>query len=224
MLITDINRIFAFTSDLSDLLPLVFFALLSKEKQRQLIPLGVYLLANCLLKIISLSLNIVGNINNMIINNMVIYHVMAFTEFAFLLSYYKVIVPIATKSFNLIMYFILFVNASNTFFLQPVVQFNSYAWSINSIVLIVFGLLYLNELYKNVEEIRLERHATFIINSAILFYLSGSLFTYILGWDILSKYDNGFFHNAWIIKSSSDILKSILLVYGLWLTRSIAIN
>jgi len=82
------------------------------------------------------------------------------------------------------------------------------------------GLLYLFRLYKNDEDYTpLENRPDFIVTVGWLIYASGSLFTYLMGTEILSGKPEGFFYNAWIFQSVSNLSKNIIVSYGLWLMR-----
>lgn len=145
------------------------------------------------------------------------FHLLALVEVGFLYCFYNLTL------FNKIYYSglaaMLLINVLNTLFIENLSEFNSTAWSINSILLMAFGLAYLLKLYQRIEAIRLERDPVFVINSGILMYCSGSLFTYILGSEILSGDPRGFFHNAWLIQCISNITRNFIAGYGLWLTR-----
>jgi len=114
---------------------------------------------------------------------------------------------------------IVLLNLMNSLFLQTIDKFNSNAWSINTIVLIGVALYYLFELFSQQETLEFEKSPTIIIISGLLIYFSGSLFLYIVSSKVLSKEAQGFFFNAWLIRSGSDIIKSIFLTLGLWMAK-----
>jgi hypothetical protein len=104
--------------------------------------------------------------------------------------------------------------------LKKPTDFNSYAWALNMGVIMVMGIIYLFRLYNNENDRSpLEQRPDFLINAGWLIYASGSLFTYLLGIEILSGKAAGFFHNAWIFTCISNIFKNILITYGLWRAR-----
>ena len=150
---------------------------------------------------------------------MPLYHVLAILEFIFLFFFYRSIfnftLPLALGVA------IVGINIYNSLFIQCYLEFNSIAWSINTIFLMAFGLLYLYQLYRESESSLpiLTRHSLFIINSGFLLYFAGSLFTYLLGANILSKEAIGFFHNGWIIQCFANIIRNTLVGYGLWIAR-----
>jgi hypothetical protein len=81
------------------------------------------------------------------------------------------------------------------------------------------GLAVFHRLFVSLEVIHLEKDATFVITSGWMIYFAGALFTYIFSSRILSGQTGDFFHNAWIIQSFSNILKNLIVSYGLWLVR-----
>lgn len=77
------------------------------------------------------------------------------------------------------------------------------------------AFLYLYKLYASIEDVAIESHSGFIINAGFLIYFAGSLFTYLLGWYILSQKPQGFFANGWIIQSLANIVKNVIVLYGI---------
>jgi len=98
-------------------------------------------------------------------------------------------------------------------------QFNSLSWTFTILFLLCMGLLYLRKLYQDLENIKLDKHPLFIINAGLLIYFAGSLFTNIFGAKILSQEAKDFFHKAWINQSFSNLVKNLIVGYGLWLAR-----
>jgi hypothetical protein len=112
------------------------------------------------------------------------------------------------------------LNAVNSIFIQSIFTFNSWAWSMNMVVLMIIGITYLFKLYNNEnDDSPLELRPNFIITAGWLIYASGSLFTYLLGIPILSGKAAGFFHNAWTFQCVSNLFKNVLISYGLWRAR-----
>jgi hypothetical protein len=79
----------------------------------------------------------------------------------------------------------------------------------------VMAFIYLYALYFKAEDVAIESHSGFIINTGFLIYFAGSLFTYLLGWYILSRTPSGLFANGWIIQSISNICKNAIITYGI---------
>lgn len=203
----------SYISDLADWFPLIVYMTLDQQKRRSYHLLGAYLFINSILKTSTFII-----LNVVLVNTLPVYHVLALSEFFFLFLFFSQALGWQKWKW-LVVFVIISLNIGNTIFLQPVHEFNSYSWAANSLVLVAMGLLVLYRIYVDMEDVSLHHYPLFIITSAVLIYLAGSLFTYILGSDILSKEAKSVFHNAWIIRSISDIVKSILLLAGLWVLK-----
>lgn len=150
--------------------------------------------------------------------NMPAYHLLAAVEVVMLYAFYaRITYPRGPKGWMVGLLVLLF--ALNSIFIEPLDQFNSFAWTFGILFLLCLGLGYLYKLYDNLENIHLPTHPLFVINTGFLIYFAGSLFTYILGSRILSEEAKGFFHNGWVIQSFSTIIKNTIAGYGLWLAR-----
>ena len=151
-------------------------------------------------------------------NNMILFHLLAIVEVVVLYYFYHRIIFNRSPKLLVIAVLIL-INVANSMFNEGIMEFNSTAWSLDIIFLLSLGLMYLYRVYQDLESVPLDRSPLFIINTGLLLYFSGSLFTYILGSKILSKESQDFFHNAWIIQSLANIIKNVAISYGLWLAK-----
>lgn len=146
------------------------------------------------------------------------FHLLAGVELVCIFLFYdKILYPPNTRRLWLAI-----LVALNLFYLLlwgDLNSFNSITWSMNTVVFIVLGFAYYYQLYQQNETILIERHPLFFINAAFLIYASGSFFTYLFGWEILSGPMTDFFHNAWAIQSIATLVKNLILVYGLWLYK-----
>lgn len=214
------NVILSHVSDLSDWLPFIVWILLENKKKNQYKLLGAYFFLLGFFKSTTLILLLIKGQYN----TMPFYHAMAIGEVSLLFLFLTREIFNRDKIQLFVLAFILALNIVNTFLFQSFNEFNSNAWALNTIVLIGFGLYSLLQLFKKSESVELEKSDEFIITAGLLLYFSGSLFLYIVSSEVLSKEASGFFHNAWIIRSSSDIIKSIILTYGLWVACSNKMN
>lgn len=153
-------------------------------------------------------------------NTLSFYHILAVFEFTALLFYYKQTTPLSSRSAFLILLPVIIFNIVNSIFFQKMNEFNSYAWGVNTFVLMVMAFLYLYTLYLRIEDVAIETHSGFIINAGFLVYFGGSLFTYLLGWYILSQEPSGLFANGWIIQAIANICKNCIVTYGITLSYS----
>lgn len=209
--IAKVSILIASISDISECLPL-FFWLKYGRKDGAYGILGIFFLISAILKITSLVTAELG------IYNMPIYHALACLQIVMVYAFYAKLRG-DRLSYSIIGMLVMF-NLFNSFWLQDLAQFNSIAWSVNMLVLLAIGLLYLFRIYNNDQDHSpLESRPDFIITTAWLLYASGSLFTYLMSTDILSGQPEGFFNNAWMLESISNIVKNLIISYGIWLTR-----
>ncbi len=212
MTLTQWNTILSHIGDFVETLPLIPFLLLSKAKKREYRFLGIYFFIGASLKLVSYFVASKG------INSLFIYHLLALVEFTFLFAFltqfttYKQIKVLTM----LIVWTINIVASTRPDALQ---QFNSMPWTINTLILICACFYSLYGLYTHSYKSWHEVRPQFTVVSGLLIYLTGSLFTYILGWQILSKVLQGFFANGWIINSISNLIKDFTVAAGLFLLR-----
>lgn len=211
MELRDWNLLVSTASDLSDLLPLFF---LMRVSERSLKILRIYFLGSSIIKLITIAM--VFGFGSP--NTLPFYHILAVFEFTVLLFYFKQTIPVNTHLTYLILLVVIAFNVVNSVYFQRINEFNSYTWGVNTFALMVLAFLYLYTLYSRIEDIAIESHSGFIINAGLLIYFGGSLFTYLLGWDILSQKPAGLFANGWIIQAIANIFKNVIITYGI--TRS----
>lgn len=152
------------------------------------------------------------------INNMPLYHVLAGVEFVFLFFFYRGLM----KRLPLVILFLVTgFNIYDSLFVEDIHVFNSVGWSVNTFVLMIIGLVCLYHLYRHAEDYSTmqPQHSIFIIQCGLLIYFAGSLFTYLLGWYILSQDAIGFFHNGWLIQCVANIIRNLIVSYGIWSAR-----
>lgn len=215
MTLKEWNILLSHASDLADWIPFFIYSFLQKSIRKEYIFLGAYLLGNSLLKTCTLLiLSFKGHTNTM-----VFYHIMALVEVICISAYFLRLNSISPRKIWIIAAIVLFGNILNSLFLQKYNEFNSNAWAFNTILLIGLGLYYFYMLFTRIENLQLEKHPDFLIVSGMLLYFSGSLFLYIVSSEVLSQEARGFFYNGWLIRSVSDILKSTILAYGLWMAK-----
>ncbi len=198
-------------SDVSESLPLICWIFFAQKKMPYNL-IGIFFIISASLKIFSLVLA------ELYFNSMPVYHVLAFVEISLVYCFYSYLILRRINYWGIVV--LLVFNAINTLFIQNIYTFNSVAWTLNMLLLIIMGLLYFHKLYQDDEDYTpLEQRPVFIIAAGLLIYASGSLFTYLMGTEILSGKPEGFFNNAWVFQSVSNILKNIIISYGLLLTR-----
>jgi hypothetical protein len=204
------NILISTVADLSDALPLIF--LLRKVGERYLKVLRAYFIGSFVVKFITIVLIFGFNVRN----TLAFYHFLSLFEFICLFLYFSGMIGVKFKHVLLPFSLVLLFNIVNSIWLQGFNEFNSHAWGVNTTVLLFMGLLYLYKLYSDFEDIAIEKHFGFIVCAAFMIYFGGSLFTYLLGWKILSQVPTGFFANGWIIQSIANVVKNVIIVYGVY--------
>ncbi|SHM94290.1 hypothetical protein [Mucilaginibacter sp. OK098] len=210
-LFTTITFIVSETSDLSETVPMTAWLIFTRKKEHYRI-LGVFLVTSAILKLASVITAKMGH------NNMLLYHFIGINEIIIVYCFYSRLIFKRVYVWGALL-----LLASNVYCLtrlKHLLDFNSYAWALNMGFIMIMGITYLFRLYNNENDRSpLEQRPDFIINAGWLIYAAGSLFTYLLGTEILSGKAEGFFHNAWIFMCISNIFKNILITYGLWRAR-----
>jgi len=206
----DITFAISDTSDVSEIFPFIAWMIFSRKGLPYSI-LGIYFLISGTVKIFTL---VTAELR---INNMPAYHLLSFLEIATVYSFYSMLTLKKINPWVITALFCLY--AANSIFIQPVFTFNSLSWTTSMVLIVVIGMVYFYQIYKREEDTTsLGERPDFIITAAWLIYASGSLFTYLMGTDILSGNPDGFFKNAWIFQCISNILKNMIICYGFWLT------
>lgn len=210
MSIHGLNIILSDVSEVSELAPLIIGYSCRIRQLPYRIIVGFFTVS-APLKLISLVTA------RMHMNNMILFHILALCEVIFLYSFFNWILFNRVRIWGITA--LIVANLLDTLFLEGLMEFNAIAWSVNTFVLLCLGLTVFYRFFVSLEELHLEKNATFIITSGLMIYFAGAMFTYILSSKILSGQAADFFHNAWIIQSFSNIIKNLIVGYGLWLAR-----
>lgn len=207
----DITFVISDTSDVSEILPFIIWAAFTRKRPPFNI-LGIFFFLSGTIKLFTLVTAIYK------IHNLPAYHFLAFLEIGFVYSYYQ---RLAKKKIHPMVIMLLFLVYAANCFLQNINDtFNSNTWTLTVLLIMVIGLKHFYRIYQNDEDFTpLLARPEFIITAGWLIYASGSLFTYLMGTDILSGTPDGFFKNAWIFQCISNIIKNGLICAGFWLTK-----
>ncbi|HEY8934801.1 MAG TPA: hypothetical protein VIM65_06250, partial [Cyclobacteriaceae bacterium] len=168
------NIVLSHLSDVSDWLPFFIFALLPVEKRKEYKLLGAYLLLMSLLKTSTLVLISIKGI----VNTYWLYHIMALGEVISLYFYMMPSLPLKRSWMYSIILSVVLFNLANSLYIQNINEFNSNAWSVNTILLIAVALYYLFNFFSKLDLLEFEKSPVFMITTALLIYFSGSLFLY----------------------------------------------
>ena len=206
----DISFAFSDISDISEILPALIWLRWGNHSRPYLI-LGLFFLFSGIIRLITL----ITAIQN--IHNMPLYHLLAYMEVISVYIFYQQVADKKPSVFIITGLFLIY--AGNTFLQDIYLQFNSNTWTITVVGILFLGLSFFFRIYKQEENTSLKRMPEFVITCGWLIYASGSLFTYLMGTEILSGKPDGFFKNAWIFQCFSNIIKNIIITYGFYLSR-----
>ncbi len=195
------DYIITYSSVLSPLLPILFFR---RWNQKYLYAISAFILVSFLSDIISITV-LRGQPNY---NFLKLY---GWVETVLLILFYHYVF---NKSKVLLLYIggaisVIYFYVS---FNVEVQQFNALGRSFESILMIVLSLILLYQIFKNEDDIFIDKSAIFWINIGILLYFSGALFSFILSNYILDTTVKA----TWILHNSSNVLKNAILAVGLW--------
>jgi len=168
-------------------------------------------------------ISIYSSIQNSIdINNMPSLHLLTVLEFLCIAFFYASVFK--NKSLKRITVvvgigFTLF-SSFNSFFLQDIYTYNSYARGLEAFLVICLSLLYFYEMLQRQEEERLEQNPTFWFNTAFLLYFASTQFLFLFNNLILSTYSTDIAKLFWDVHAFVCILYYLLLAVGIWKVRS----
>jgi hypothetical protein len=199
------------TSDVSEIIPFGFWLYFSR-KNKAYYTLGLFFLLSGSIKLATLVTAILH------IYNMPAYHLLAFLEVSFVYSFYRRLTQRRVQFRFIGLLLILY--AANTLVQDIHQTFNSNTWTLTTLLILYMGLDYFYRIYlQEDDDTPLEKRPDFVITAAWLIYAAGSLFTYLMGTDILSGTPDGFFKNAWFFQCVSNIIKNAMICYGFYLTK-----
>ena len=153
-------------------------------------------------------------------NNYLILFFYGLIEFITLLLFFNFALKMKNRITQIIILVYVLYYFLNSIFIEGFFEFNTYARSVESLIMISMCLFYFYNIYTNELNIYIEKSPSFWIVIGVLFYFSGALFSFILSSDILSKSPDRFY-NSWALHNLANILKNILFAIGLWKVRAV---
>ena len=151
----------------------------------------------------------------------ILFHIYTVLEFCVLALLYKQLFhkERIKKSINIIiLLFFVFKILDITFF-TSIQESDTLAMTLESVVMITFGILYFDQVLREMVIPNLEKYPVFWINSGILIYFSGSLFLFLFSDFIFSFSNQISYWIFWSIHSLLTITKYTLFSIGLWLQK-----
>jgi len=125
--------------------------------------------------------------------------------------------PHIKKGIKVIIVLFLIFKVIDVTLISNIKEHDTLAMTLESIVMITFGLLYFDQVLKEMAIPNLERYPVFWINSGILIYFSGSLFLFLFSDFIFNNRMS--YWSFWPIHSCLTITKNISFAIGLWLQK-----
>lgn len=104
----------------------------------------------------------------------------------------------------------------NTAFLQPLTSYNSYARSLEGVLIIALALLCYYKMLVELTTKRLDKSPVFWINTGFLLYFAGNLFFFILGNALIKEPRQSLSFMTWGLHSLLMALMHIFISVGLW--------
>lgn len=153
-------------------------------------------------------------------NNLPFFHIYTVIEF-FIISwfYWLVFKDYFSKLLIPIVFFTFFIfSLIDSFIFHNVFTFNSYAKSLECIIIVVLSVLYLYKTFNEFQEKDPSDTPVFWINAGFLFYFSGCLFLFTFSNYMLTQVKSMAIV-TWALHAFFMILMYILIAVGLWRTK-----
>jgi hypothetical protein len=192
----------------------VYAAMIYRQLENELKVFSWFLFASAVLQLVSLVLWWQG------ISNMPVLHVYVPVSFLLLAWFYHTMLHgflqkpvIAVAAFVFVVLSVL-----NSVYIQPVTTFNSYALTLESVLVIILSLsAYLLLLdARIIEAKRAQLKSINRINAGLLIYYSASLLIFYFGNLITHGYSKTFNRYTWIAHSFLSVMMYTLFITGLW--------
>ncbi len=152
------------------------------------------------------------------IKNLPLLHLYTVIEFSWITWFYHQAMPVYLPERRTKVIIVIFSVAAalNTLFLQPVTQFNTYIRTSESILVIIFSLLFFYKIISEMKIQRLEKEPLFWINVGFLIYFSGSTLLFIFSNYIL-PFKNTLNLYVWSLHAIFSILLYLIQSIGIWM-------
>ncbi|MGK7389425.1 MAG: hypothetical protein ACNS60_03715 [Candidatus Cyclobacteriaceae bacterium M2_1C_046] len=201
-------------ADFSELFPILILIVFRRIKLYPVLFTG--LLIHSILEIYTLYLS------SQKIYNLDIYQLIGLIELCYVFLFYKNFIKISKPlTIGFIAVFLFYI--LNSLFIEPFyVHINPYGRSISALYLMILGIYFLHNIYKEENFDRTENSQLFWINIGFIFYFSTSFFTFLFSRKLLTVgvEPTSFFGSLWTIHTLADIIRSIIIAFALTLNRS----
>ena len=155
------------------------------------------------------------------IKNLPLLHIYTVIEFSWITWFYHIAMPTYLPRKVAVGTIVLFTTAAllNTIYLQPVTQFNTYARTLASIIVITYALIYFYKVISEVQITNLEKDPIFWINTGFLIYFSGSTLLFVFSNFIL-PFKTSLNIYVWALHAIFNILLYLIQSVGIWVAAN----
>ncbi len=168
----------------------------------------------------------IGNIVAMVLwinakNNLFLGHIHTVIEFLLLSRVYQIEFRhfLPSRFFLILVIIFLSFCLLNTYFWQPYTANNSYAKTLESIILIGLAMTYFYKTLREAKIEKLEKEPLFWINCAILMYFSVDIFIFIFS-NYMLQIAGSLATQIWVIHGIFLILFYSICFFAIWLSKS----
>jgi hypothetical protein len=151
-------------------------------------------------------------------NNLYLLHLYTVEELTMITLFYSHLLRKVLKSNFFLIIIITFIICAilNAIFLQPITMHNTYMRSLESLIIIIWTIVYFYHRLAEEEESTYQKEGISIINSGILLYFSTSLLLFTLSEFMGNKAIKDIGKTLWAIHALVSMLMYILIAIGLW--------
>lgn len=196
------------------LLNMVFGFIIYNKTQNALRIFIYYLFITGTLQMLSLVLALNGK------NNMPVLHIYVLSGFLTISAFYATVLSdfIKRRTINYFTGCFVLFTVCNSVFIQNLFTFNSYALTLESVLIIIYAvstfLLLLNDVVKN--KLQTFRLSINYINSGLFIYYSSTLIIFYFGRAISLQFSIRFNQYVWILHDLFSVFMQICFFIALW--------
>ncbi len=210
----EIHEVIRLASNFSCIMPLVFYLLRFNIVDKQIHLIGSFVILCGLADLITffrplgVSVPLVFNLQDII-------------QFSLLAGFYYVIVFSNRKliSWGITIYVTIFFAV--TVWVQGLYKFQTLVWTVDGILIIIFGIAYLIHLLGNRPPKYQSIYSTLWINSGLLFYFCFSLWLFVMGQYILTELPERTKMIYWSCHNVNNIIKNGIIAIGIsWYSKN----
>ncbi len=212
-------KLILIASDLPEVILTIVGLLCLKISERSTRVFSVFVIYSGIIQITALVLWLMHR------NNMPLLHLYVPSGFVLLFLFYSSLLKDVINKGLMLFIMVAFVMFSliNSIFFQTIFTFNSYALSVESILLIILSIFtYLVFLSQKKDAAKVQETAGFIwINSGIFLYYTADLLLFYFGTFIMNHLTVSASSFTWVFHSFYSIVMNCLFIIGLWKRRKI---